>query len=141
MLLDLQLKKLKEDNPSLADENYTDKAILKIKGNLKAKQEIVQILKGSKGSTNINGYSNYFLALANTIPDNAWLNRIQIRKGTQDIILSGKAYSSQDAINYVATLNTTKEFKDRRFELAQVSQPSEESKIVSFVITSKATKE
>lgn len=136
MKISIQLQSLKNKNPDLIKGKLLEDQLSDFADNIKAKKEILSVLSTRKNVLNIEGFSQYFSALANTPSPGTWLTSIDIKKGGKTIVLKGYTINQSQLLEYVNNINTDKAFMKRTFRLEHLSEADAKKNRNDFTIIS-----
>lgn len=101
-------------------------------GRLKKIQEssnnegIYAILQAERAKNGL-GFSRYFEALADACPNGVWLTAIEIKKRSNAVILSGKAYRANSVMQLVDNLNRNALFSSDPFFIAKIVKDKDQT--------------
>ena len=120
----LEKKQIKYENRLLNfnqrhGHSSLDQEILLLTQHVEDRKKVAHLLskiKNKKG--NHEGFSNYFLALGESVPHDLWLNKIVFHH--EKIILEGQTLSSQSVPIFVENLKKEKPFSSENFHHIQV---------------------
>jgi hypothetical protein len=131
-----QLQSFKKNHPDLVEGKLLEDQLSAFADNINAKKEILSVLSTRKNVLNIEGFSQYFSALANTPSPGTWLTNIDIKKGGKTIVLKGYTINQGQLLEYVNNINTDKAFMERTFRLEHLSQENAKNSRNGFTIIS-----
>ena len=133
---DILLQKLDGSIEELANRGE-DKALLAELKALEAKKVWKEQLWASMDQLNIDnleGFSGFLEALARQIPNNIWLNKIELDKGGSVISLAGQTVDAETIPLYLNNLHQEDKFKGKIFKELSISRSEKQPNYLDFTL-------
>jgi MSHA biogenesis protein MshI len=114
--------------------------IASMRNRLKAFRKLVNSSSDTQ-SDQTQGFSRYFMALANQTTSEAWLNRIFINSQENAIILQGSTFKSATLPDLLHRLQQETVFHGKKFARLSMKQSTQQPSQIDFTVSSKSKQE
>lgn len=132
-----QVKGLKGMSDKQIDKALQDKVQL-LAGNYDSKARLVALLSSEKTEDN-NGYSPYFKAMAEVIPEGIWLTRFVI--ADEGVLLKGLTLRAATVATFAHDLGKVRPFNTIKFKRIDIDHDKKDKRILFEIATSTAMEE
>ena len=100
---------------------------------LRGKQKVMTQLAGSSFG-NEAGFSEHLLALARGRVKGVWLTSVELRKGGQDVAVSGLSIETQLVPDYLRQLSAEEAFSGRTFDYLRIARDDPKARPLAFQV-------
>ncbi|MDF1760058.1 MAG: PilN domain-containing protein [Coxiellaceae bacterium] len=129
-----QVEKLKAASPKQVNSELQQRVDALAK-NIESRSKLVALING-EDKANVKGYSGYFKALSEKIPDGVWLTEFQI--GDEGIVLIGMADSTALVAQFAGQLHDNALFAKLRFKHLDVDKDEKTKQLRFELATSRS---
>lgn len=135
-----RLQHIEAQYPKQQINNLLVTEIASMRNRLKAFRKLVNSSSNIQ-SDQTQGFSRYFMALANQTTSEAWLNRIFINSQDNAIILQGSTFKSATLPVLLQQLQQETVFHGKKFARLSMKQSTQQPSQIDFTVSSESKQE
>jgi len=127
----LEVTAVNAELAALLEDKRLDRQIEGTARQISARKRVLKFIEANRFGSG-EGFSEYLVALSNLHVDDIWLNRIRLAENF--VQLKGSALSATEVPGYFDSFGEEQIFQGNRFDLFQLSRPSDSDWKVDFEI-------